>query len=198
MLWKGQWYHCYAIVDTAPVTLRYYLVRDTGLVKLRVFTGHFSCTVYNSFTLSLARKCVCFVEALREDEKWGNSCLPSSWSWPGWGCNWHLLDDEYIITGPVILSQFRGEISLVWMFWRGFMEERPSLVAQTVIRLQWGRPGLGRSLEKGTTTLSKNFIDTGAWQTTVHGVAKSWTWLSNFHFCGEVCLGFWGRGKLYE
>ena len=35
-------------------------------------------------------------------------------------------------------------------------------------------PGLGRSLEKGMATP----IDTGAWQTTIHGVAKSWTRLS--------------------
>ena len=27
-----------------------------------------------------------------------------------------------------------------------------------------------------------NSMDRGAWQATVHGVAKSWTQLSNFHF----------------
>ena len=28
----------------------------------------------------------------------------------------------------------------------------------------------------------KSSMDRGAWQATVHGVTKSWTWLSNFHF----------------
>ena len=28
-------------------------------------------------------------------------------------------------------------------------------------------------------------MDTGAWQATVHGVEKSWTQLSNFHFHKE-------------
>ena len=43
-------------------------------------------------------------------------------------------------------------------------------------------------LEKGTTTHSsflsylENSMDQEAWQATVHGVAKSWTRLSDFHF----------------
>ena len=41
-------------------------------------------------------------------------------------------------------------------------------------------------LEKGTAThsgiLAGRIPWTEAWQATVHGVAKSWTWLSNFHF----------------
>ena len=28
----------------------------------------------------------------------------------------------------------------------------------------------------------ENFMDRGAWQATVHGVTKSWTQLSDFHF----------------
>ena len=28
----------------------------------------------------------------------------------------------------------------------------------------------------------ENHMDRGAWQATVHGVAKSWTWLTNYHF----------------
>ena len=47
-------------------------------------------------------------------------------------------------------------------------------------------PGLERSPEEGKVYLLqysclKNPMDRGAWQATVHGVAKSWTWLSNFH-----------------
>ena len=43
-------------------------------------------------------------------------------------------------------------------------------------------PGLGRSPEEGMATHScilawRIPMDRGAWQATVHGVAKSWTWL---------------------
>ena len=43
-------------------------------------------------------------------------------------------------------------------------------------------PGLGRSLEKGVATHSSILawkMDRRAWWATVHGIAKSWTPLSN-------------------
>ena len=48
-------------------------------------------------------------------------------------------------------------------------------------------PGLGRSPGEGTSyplqySGLKNSTDRRAWQATVHGVEKSRTWLSNFHF----------------
>ena len=48
-------------------------------------------------------------------------------------------------------------------------------------------PGLGRSPGEGNGnplqySCLENFMDRGAWQATVHGVAKSWTRLRNFHF----------------
>ena len=48
-------------------------------------------------------------------------------------------------------------------------------------------PGLGRSPGEWNGYLLQysyleNFMDRGAWQATVHGVAKSRTRLSNFHF----------------
>ena len=48
-------------------------------------------------------------------------------------------------------------------------------------------PGLGRSLGEGNGTplqysCWENPMDGGAWWATVHGVAKSWTRLSNFTF----------------
>ena len=48
-------------------------------------------------------------------------------------------------------------------------------------------PGSGRSPgERNGNPLQysclENSMGRGAWQATVHGVAKSWTWLSNFHF----------------
>ena len=48
-------------------------------------------------------------------------------------------------------------------------------------------PGLGRSPGEGNNyplqySCLENVMDRGAWQATVHGVAKSWTRLSDFHF----------------
>ena len=48
-------------------------------------------------------------------------------------------------------------------------------------------PGLGRSPEDGNgnplqQSCLENFMDRGAWQATVHGVAKTWTRLS-MHAC---------------
>ena len=45
-------------------------------------------------------------------------------------------------------------------------------------------PGLGRSFREGNGyplqySCLENSKDRGAWQATVHGVTKSWTWLSN-------------------
>ena len=47
--------------------------------------------------------------------------------------------------------------------------------------------GLGRSPGEGDSyplqySCLENFMDRRAWKATVHGVAKSWTWLSDFHF----------------
>ena len=53
-------------------------------------------------------------------------------------------------------------------------------------------PGSGRSPEEGNGTplqysCLENSMERGAWWATVHGVIKSWTWLSNsyFHFHAE-------------
>ena len=48
-------------------------------------------------------------------------------------------------------------------------------------------PGLGRSAGEGSGNplqyyCLKNPMDRGAWQATVHGVAKSWTRLNDFAF----------------
>ena len=47
----------------------------------------------------------------------------------------------------------------------------------SIPRLGWF-PGEGKSNPFQYSCL-ENFMDRGAWQATVHGVAKSWTWLSN-------------------
>ena len=48
-------------------------------------------------------------------------------------------------------------------------------------------PGLARSSgERKGYSLQysglENSMDRGAWQAAVHGIAKNWTWLGNFHF----------------
>ena len=48
-------------------------------------------------------------------------------------------------------------------------------------------PRLGRSAGEGNGNPLQysclgNSVDRGAWQATVHRVAKSWTWLNDFHF----------------
>ena len=54
-------------------------------------------------------------------------------------------------------------------------------------------PGLGRSPGEGNGnplqySCLKNPMDGGAWRATVHGVTKSWTWLSDFTIFGqEAC-----------
>ena len=49
----------------------------------------------------------------------------------------------------------------------------------TQVRSESGRsPGEGNGNPLQYSCL-ENLMDRGAWQATVHGVAKSWTWLSN-------------------
>ena len=55
--------------------------------------------------------------------------------------------------------------------------------------------GLGRSTGEGNDyplqySCLENSMDRGAWQPTVHGVAKSQTGLSNFHFHFALAGGF--------
>ena len=59
-------------------------------------------------------------------------------------------------------------------------------------------PGLGRSPGEGNGyplqySCLENPMDRGAWQATVHGVAKSRTRQSNFHFCFLPCVGMHSR-----
>ena len=58
----------------------------------------------------------------------------------------------------------------------------PTMQETRVLSLGWKDP-----LEKGMITHSSILawrisMDRGAWQATVHGVTKNWTWLSDHHF----------------
>ena len=55
--------------------------------------------------------------------------------------------------------------------------------------------GLGRSPGEGNGNLLQyfcleNLMDRGAWRATFHGVAKSWTWLSEFHFTSFIIVSY--------
>ena len=75
-----------------------------------------------------------------------------------------------------------------WAFWVAQMVKNLPAMGKTWVRsLGWENP-----MEEGMATHSSILtwripIDRGAWQATVHGVKKSWTWLSNSaQHVGEV------------
>jgi len=82
---------------------------------------------------------------------------------------------------------FRDEILMVLLHSKGF----PGGSVGKVSACNEGEPclipGLGRSSGEGNGnplqySCLKNSMDRGAWWATVHGVTKSWTQLSNWHF----------------
>ena len=48
-------------------------------------------------------------------------------------------------------------------------------------------PGKGNGSPLQCSCL-ENQVDRRAWRATVHGITKSWTWLSDFHFIGEAYI----------
>ena len=68
-------------------------------------------------------------------------------------------------------------------WWKGFLEGWDSKESAYNAGDPGLIPGLGRSPGEGNHyplqySYLENSMDIGAWQATVHGVAKSWTWLS--------------------
>ena len=64
-------------------------------------------------------------------------------------------------------------------------------------------PGLGRSLgERHCYPLPysclKNSTDRGAWQATVHGVTKSWTRLTDFHFSSYLLKNYQKKREIIK
>ena len=59
-----------------------------------------------------------------------------------------------------------------------------------------GTPGVGNGSQLQYSSF-ENSMDSGAWQTTVHGIAKSWTWLSDWAqgiMMFPWMMGIWGWG----
>ena len=63
-------------------------------------------------------------------------------------------------------------------------------------------PGLGQTPEVGNGnplhySCQKNPMDRGVWRATVHGLTKSWTWLSTWHMAWHInspaLIIFWRR-----
>ena len=100
--------------------------------------------------------------------------IPASGSYTGEGIGYPLQYSQ-----ASLVAQLVKNLPAMWETW--------------VRSLGWEDP-----LEKGTTTHSSILVWRIPW-TTVHGVAKSWTWLSDFHFhfTFPSCSGIWPIFGIY-
>ena len=83
--------------------------------------------------------------------------------------------------------------TLVHLVGKWFLE-RASLVSQMVKNLPamweiWVWPWVGK-IHPPQYFCLENSNDRGAWQVTIHGIPKSWTWLSDFHFTPALQADF--------
>ena len=78
--------------------------------------------------------------------------------------------------------------------WRKENRKQGSHLHNRIMQETWGLiPGSGRSPGEGNGNPLQhsclgNPTDRGAWRATVHGVAKSWTWLKGFKIGREKCF----------
>ena len=80
--------------------------------------------------------------------------------------------------GSVIVTHGLVEASLVAQ-----MVKNPSAMWKTGVQsLGWEEMSWRRKRYPHQYSGLENSMDRGAWQATVHGVTKRWTWLSNFYF----------------
>ena len=75
---------------------------------------------------------------------------------------------------------------LVWFQFLGFLGSSNGRESAYSAGDSGSIPGSGRSPEEGNGyplqySCLENSMDRGAWWATVHAVAKSWTWMSDFH-----------------
>ena len=120
-----------------------------------------------------------------------------------WIPGWIGSDDE--LQGGCHARMLTANEAQFWVLcvltWQagGLRELWASLMAQMVKNLpaMWETiliPGSGRSLGEGNGNPLQysclgNSMDRGAWQATVHGVTKSWPWLSNTFTSSLAKLG---------
>ena len=97
------------------------------------------------------------------------------------------LGARILILWPRLLSITHGcllKLNLqIWKIFGGSGGKKSSCIAgdlSSIPRL-WRSPKEGNSYPFQYSCL-ENSIHRGAWQATVYGFAKSWTWLSDFHF----------------
>ena len=68
-----------------------------------------------------------------------------------------------------------------WLCWYSlFSTSAPAMRETWVLSLGWEDPLEKEMATHSSSVLTGNPMDRGAWWATVHGVAKSWTWLSDF------------------
>ena len=106
---------------------------------------------------------------IRDIVFWGQKITSAPSMLNSWGSRWPETLSNYHKT-------FKISPSLTWWV---------SLVAHSVKNSP--ASDLGSIPEKGNDyplqyTGLENSIERAAWQATVHGIAKSWIWLSNCHF----------------
>ena len=93
----------------------------------------------------------------------------------------HRREEGLFSSSCLNLGQF-CEGSLVNFLGGSDDNESACSVGNTGLSPQWGRsPGEGNGYPFQYSCL-ENSVDRGDWWATVHRVAKSWTWLSDFHF----------------
>ena len=87
----------------------------------------------------------------------------------------------------VLRNQGSAKLTEVWSYIRGFPDDSDGKKSacnaeDPVLILQSRRsPGEGNSDLLPYSSL-ENSMDREAWWSSVHGIAKSWTWLSDYHF----------------
>ena len=102
-----------------------------------------------------------------------------------------------ISVSGVYLSTYlsRSELSIRW--YGGSDSKETACTAGDPVSI----PGSGRSPGEGHSyplqySCLENPMDRGAWWATVHGVSKSWTQLSDWHFMLVLFLVFWELSTL--